>query len=103
VTRVRIPPPPLLAWSWHRRRLAFLQDRILVSGSPSKPAWLKLDWAPVTETGTLDLEAFGALLERRPRVVAVAHVSNVLGTINPIAEVTRMAHEAGALVVVDGA
>jgi cysteine desulfurase / selenocysteine lyase len=36
-------------------------------------------------------------------VVAVAHVSNVLGTINPIAEVTRMAHEAGALVVVDGA
>jgi cysteine desulfurase / selenocysteine lyase len=63
----------------------------------------ELDWAPVTDSGRLDLEAFRALLERGPRVVAVAHVSNVLGTINPIAEITRMAHEAGALVVVDGA
>jgi cysteine desulfurase / selenocysteine lyase len=42
-------------------------------------------------------------MERAPRVVAIAHVSNVLGTINPIAEITRMAHDAGALVVVDGA
>ena len=42
-------------------------------------------------------------MERGPKLVAVAHVSNVLGTINPIAEIARLAHEAGAIVVVDGA
>jgi cysteine desulfurase/selenocysteine lyase len=63
----------------------------------------ELDWVPVTEDGRLDIDALGAALERGPKIVAVAHVSNVLGTINPIAEITRMAHEAGALVLVDGA
>jgi cysteine desulfurase/selenocysteine lyase len=63
----------------------------------------ELDWVPVTDEGRLDIEALGAALERGPKIVAVAHVSNVLGTINPIAEITRMAHDAGALVLVDGA
>ena len=63
----------------------------------------ELDWVPVTDEGRLDMDAMGAALERGPKIVAVAHVSNVLGTINPIAEITRMAHDAGALVLVDGA
>jgi cysteine desulfurase / selenocysteine lyase len=63
----------------------------------------EIDWAPVTDEGLLDLESFRALLERDPKLVAVAHVSNVLGTQNPISEIAGLAHEAGALVLVDGA
>ncbi|MBI4589020.1 MAG: cysteine desulfurase [Candidatus Rokubacteria bacterium] len=58
---------------------------------------------PVVGEGVLDLEAFSRLLSPRTRVVAVAHVSNVLGTINPVAEIVSRAHAAGALVLVDGA
>ncbi|MGI9019866.1 MAG: SufS family cysteine desulfurase [Solirubrobacterales bacterium] len=63
----------------------------------------EIDWAPVTDEGLLDMEAFAALLERAPKLVAVTHVSNVLGTENPLAEISRMAHDAGALVLADGA
>jgi len=63
----------------------------------------ELDWVPVDDEGRLDLEVLASALRRGPKLVAVAHVSNVLGTINPIAEITRMAHDAGAVVVVDGA
>jgi cysteine desulfurase / selenocysteine lyase len=63
----------------------------------------EIDWAPIDDEGLLDMEAFGALLERGPKLVAVAHVSNVLGTENPIAEISRLAHAAGAKVLVDGA
>ena len=62
----------------------------------------ELAYVPVLEDGQLDMEAFDALMERGPRLVGVVHVSNVLGTINPIAEITRRAHDAGAVVVVDG-
>jgi len=62
-----------------------------------------IDWLPVTEEGTLDMAVLAALLERRPKLVAVAHVSNVLGSENPLAEIARLAHEAGALVLADGA
>jgi cysteine desulfurase / selenocysteine lyase len=58
---------------------------------------------PVTGEGVLDLEAFDRLLAGRPRVVAVAHISNVLGTINPVAEIAARARAAGALSVIDGA
>ncbi len=103
----------LVAYSWGRANVGD-GDRILLTEMEHHSnivPWYqlavekgaKLDWAPVTDTGRLDLEAFRSLLERRPRIVAVAHVSNVLGTINPIPEITRMAHDAGALVVVDGA
>ncbi|HSS33548.1 MAG TPA: cysteine desulfurase [Solirubrobacterales bacterium] len=63
----------------------------------------EVDWAPIGDDGLLDMDAFAALIERGPKLVAVAHVSNVLGTENPIAEIARMAHEAGALVLADGA
>ncbi len=63
----------------------------------------EIDWAPIDAEGLLDMEAFAALLERGPKLVAVTHVSNVLGTENPIAEISRLAHEAGALVLCDGA
>ena len=63
----------------------------------------EVDWAPIDDGGLLDMDAFARLLERGPKLVAVAHVSNVLGTENPVAEITRLAHEAGALVLVDGA
>ena len=63
----------------------------------------EIDWAPVGEDGLVDMDALAALLERGPKLVAVAHVSNVLGTENPIAEIARMAHDAGALVLADGA
>ena len=63
----------------------------------------EIDWVGVTNEGTLDMDALRATLEREPKLVAVAHVSNVLGTLNPLAEISRMAHDAGALVVADGA
>ena len=63
----------------------------------------EIDWAPVDAEGELDMEAFAALLERGPKLVSVAHVSNVLGTENPVAEIARLSHEAGALVLADGA
>jgi cysteine desulfurase/selenocysteine lyase len=63
----------------------------------------KLAYVPVGDDGLLDLDALDELLERRPKLVCVAHVSNVLGTINPIEEIARRAHAAGALVLVDGA
>jgi cysteine desulfurase/selenocysteine lyase len=63
----------------------------------------ELDWVRVTDEGRLDLEALGAALERGPKLVAVAHVSNVLGTVNPVAEIAHMSHDAGALLLVDGA
>ncbi len=66
-------------------------------------AGAEIDWVPVGEDGLLDMGAYAALLERGPKLIAVAHVSNVLGTENPIAEIARLAHEAGALVLADGA
>jgi cysteine desulfurase/selenocysteine lyase len=59
--------------------------------------------APVTDSGELDLDAFARLLTDRTRVVAVAHVSNALGTINPVRRIADLAHAAGAILVVDGA
>jgi cysteine desulfurase/selenocysteine lyase len=63
----------------------------------------EIDWVPVDDDGLLDMKALSALLEKEPKLVAVAHVSNVLGTENPLAEIARLAHEAGALVLADGA
>jgi cysteine desulfurase / selenocysteine lyase len=62
-----------------------------------------VDWAPIGDDGLLEMTAFGELLERGPKLVAVTHVSNVLGTEIPVAEIARLAHAAGALVLVDGA
>jgi cysteine desulfurase/selenocysteine lyase len=62
----------------------------------------ELAYVPVLEDGQLDLDAYERLLERGPKLVAVAHVSNVLGTINPIEAIVQHAHAAGAVVLVDG-
>ncbi len=58
---------------------------------------------PIMESGGLDLAAFEAQLSPRTRIVAVTHASNVMGAINPINAIAEMAHEVGAVVVVDGA
>lgn len=58
---------------------------------------------PMDDRGVLDLEAYELLLHQGPKIVALTHVSNTLGTINPVKEMISMAHRHGALVVVDGA
>ena len=62
----------------------------------------ELAYVPVLDDGQLDLDALDELLARGPKLVGVVHVSNVLGTINPVAEIARRAHEAGAVLLVDG-
>lgn len=102
----------LVAWAWGVRNLS-AGDEILVTEMEHHSnivPWqivagmtgATVRFAPVTAQGELDLDALGGLLTERTRIVGVTHVSNVLGTINPVAEVTRLAHERGAIVVVDG-
>ena len=64
---------------------------------------IRLEFIPVTEDGLLDLDAYRSLLDRGPKLVSFTHMSNVLGTINPAEEIIRLAHEAGAITLVDGA
>ncbi len=64
---------------------------------------IELEFIPVTEAGLLDLDVYRSLLSWRPKLVSFTHMSNVLGTINPAAEIIRLAHEAGAVTLVDGA
>ena len=61
-----------------------------------------LRWARVREDGTLDVEHFRSLLNSRTKVVAVVHMSNVLGTVNPVADICAWARSAGAVSVIDG-
>jgi cysteine desulfurase/selenocysteine lyase len=63
----------------------------------------RLRHIPLTDDGRLDLDAYDRLLTNRTRLVAVTGVSNVLGTINPVGEMIRRAHQAGALALVDAA
>jgi cysteine desulfurase / selenocysteine lyase len=103
----------LVAYSWGRTNVGE-GDRIVLTEMEHHSnvvPWYQLaqekgavlDWAPITDEGRLDLDALAALIEQGPKLVCVTHVSNVLGTINPVAEIARLAHEAGALLVVDGA
>ena len=62
-----------------------------------------LEFIPITDDGLLRLDVFEVLLRLQPKLVAFTHVSNTLGTINPVREMVEMAHAAGALVLVDGA
>ena len=62
-----------------------------------------LEFIPIIDDGVLRLDVFEVLLRLKPKLVAFTHVSNTLGTINPVREMTEMAHAAGALVLVDGA
>jgi cysteine desulfurase/selenocysteine lyase len=58
---------------------------------------------PMTDDGILDMEAYADLFTERTRIVSVAHVSNVLGTVNPVADMIRIAHEHNVPVLIDGA
>jgi cysteine desulfurase / selenocysteine lyase len=64
---------------------------------------VRLEFVPVTAQYLLDIDAYRSLLAQSPRLVAFTHMSNVLGTINPAAEMIRLAHESGALTLVDAA
>ncbi len=103
----------LVAASWGRK---FLQpgDEVIISTMEHHSnivPWqmicdereAKLKIIPIFESGELDMEGFRSLLNDRTKMVAIAHVSNSLGTINPVEEVIRLSHEQGALVLLDGA
>ena len=103
----------LVANSWGRCNLD-AGDRVLVSGmehhSDIVPWQLicaergaEVIPIPVTDGGEIDLEALDSLLDERVKMVAVNHVSNALGTINPVQEIAAKAHSVGALCMVDGA
>jgi cysteine desulfurase/selenocysteine lyase len=64
---------------------------------------LRIEFIRVRDDGTLDMQHFHDLLEKKPRLVSFTHMSNVLGTINPAKEMIQDAHRAGAVVVIDGA
>ena len=103
----------LVASSWGRKNL-HSGDEVLISTiehhSNIVPWQILCDEVraslrviPVNDAGELLLDAYAKLLTPRTRMVAIGHASNALGTINPIKEMIAMAHEAGALVLVDGA
>jgi cysteine desulfurase / selenocysteine lyase len=103
----------LVAHAWGRANVGE-GDRILLTEMEhhsnivpwyllAKEVGAELDWVPVDDEGRLDMTALEGALERGPKLIAVAHISNVLGTVNPIADIVRLAHDAGAIVVVDGA
>jgi len=103
----------LVAYSWARHELG--AGDLVVSTEMEHHANLvpwqqataatgaELAHVRVTDDGRLDLDHLDQLLERRPRLVAVSHVSNALGTINPVADIAARAHAAGALVLLDAA
>jgi cysteine desulfurase/selenocysteine lyase len=64
---------------------------------------IRLEFIPVTNEGLLDLDAYRELLSQNPKLVSFTHMSNVLGTITPAVEIIKLAHEAGAITVLDAA
>ena len=103
----------LVAYSWGRANLR-AGDRVVTTQLEhhanivpwqqlTREVGATLDYVAITDDGRLDLDDLRAKLAARPRLLAVAHVSNALGTINPVADITAMGHEAGALVLVDAA
>jgi cysteine desulfurase/selenocysteine lyase len=103
----------LVAYSWGRRNIG--RGDVIVLTEMEHHANLvpwqilaqetdaDLEFIPITDDGLLRQDVFDVLLRLKPKLVAFTHVSNTLGTINPVVEMTRRAHEAGALVLVDGA
>ncbi len=75
----------IVPWHFHRERRGAI-----------------LKWAPMNDTGELELDAFEKLMTERTRIVAITHMSNVLGTVNPIKDICRIAHAKGVPVLVDG-
>ena len=103
----------LVAYSWGRRHIERGDAIILteMEHHANLVPWqilaqekdADLEFIPITDDGLLRQDVFDVLLRLKPKLVAFTHVSNTLGTINPVVEMTRKAHEAGALVLVDGA
>ncbi len=103
----------LVAYSWGRRNIG--RGDVIVLTEMEHHANLvpwqllaqekdaDLEFIPITDDGLLRQDVFEVLLRLKPKLVAFAHVSNTLGTINPVEDMTRRAHEAGALVLIDGA
>ncbi len=86
----------LLSAMEHHANLVTWQQIAIETGAP-------LRIIPLLENGDLDMQAYQNLLSARTRLVAVVQVSNVLGTVNPVAEIVRLAKQAGALTLIDGA
>lgn len=86
----------LVSWLEHHSNIVPWQLVAAATGAEVIPI-------PVTDHGEIDLEALALLLDGPVKMVAVNHVSNALGTINPVAEIIRLAKAAGSLVLVDGA
>ncbi len=103
----------LVAWSWGRSNLgegdviALTEmehhSNIVPWQMLAQDRGARLEYVGITDDGRLDLESLDAVLAQSPKVLAVAHVSNVLATVNPLEEIARRAHAAGTIVVVDGA
>ncbi len=103
----------LVAYSWGRRNVGRGDQIILteMEHHANLVPWQllvqevdgDLEFIPITDDGILRLDVFEVLLRLKPKLVAFTHVSNTLGTINPVREIVDMAHAAGALVLVDGA
>lgn len=64
---------------------------------------IRLEFIPITTEGLLELDVYQKLLEQKPKLVSFTHMSNVLGTINPAKDIVSMAHQAGAITLIDGA
>lgn len=103
----------LVAQSWGRANLTS-GDQVIISEMEHhanivpwqmicEQTGAELKVIPVTDSGEIDLTAYQSLLNKRVKMVAVNHVSNTLGTINPIKKMIAMAHEVGAKVLIDGA
>jgi cysteine desulfurase/selenocysteine lyase len=103
----------LVAYAWGRQHLGE-GDEILLTEMEhhsnlvpwqilAQEKGARLRFAEIREDGTLDLGQVRELIGPRTKLVSMVHMSNVLGTINPVAEVARMAHAAGVLMLVDGA
>ncbi|MDB5062237.1 MAG: cysteine desulfurase, SufS subfamily, partial [Mucilaginibacter sp.] len=103
----------LVAYTWGRQNIG-AGDEIIISGMEhhsnivpwqilceEKNALLKV--IPVTEDGELSLTAYNDLLTSKTKLVSIVHVSNALGTVNPIKSIIAAAHQAGAMVLIDGA
>lgn len=103
----------LVAWSWGRKNLK-KGDEILLTAAEhhsnlvpwqllAQATGAKLQFIPLTPTGEIEMKAVEALLGKKTKLVSVTAMSNVLGTINPVKEITRKAHTVGAKVLIDGA
>jgi cysteine desulfurase/selenocysteine lyase len=103
----------LVAYSWGRRNITRGDAIVLteMEHHANLVPWQllvqerdgDLEFIPITDSGELRLDVYEVLLRLRPKLVAFTHVSNTLGTINPVREMVDLAHAAGALVLVDGA